>query len=262
MRIPRRQILAGFGLFTAHATQPQCCNQQQFSDIIPKTALKHSAKVVNYLTELPCSSNHTRDALSVAAAHAISELAFDHFEETGFNCVLDEQVAQLAEPTQAQKVDRSTALRKYGFRVPEDIITLISAYDVLDLAAARINGWPDLKSALLAGSQMAARALAATVYVQVTWKPPFPRIVRRPLVEDAGRLAEELHRAQNVGIFAVNLGSMVASRWRTADKAAAQMASIAGTAIVGIGASVFMMCFRARNRLVVTSNVMNRCHRG
>lgn len=78
MPISRRQWLAGSALVGPVAThaQPSSSTYQQFNPTIANAALRHTVTAVNGMAQSPI-----RDRRPFAAAYAMAELLFAHFEE-------------------------------------------------------------------------------------------------------------------------------------------------------------------------------------
>jgi len=93
------------------------------------------------------------------------------------------------------------------------------------------------------------------MYVRATWDPPRPRIVRTPLLLKDPQLAEELPRVEAAGEVAIHWGGaldgLAGTKTKEAEAAAgaAQTASIGGTAVIGIGVAVYLICLHAKKRL-------------
>jgi len=84
MTISRRQWLAGSALLGPLAThsQPPSRTDPPFYPAIAQALLRHAVNAVNVLQSL------LRDPRPFAAARAVAELVFAHFEETGFQSML------------------------------------------------------------------------------------------------------------------------------------------------------------------------------
>ena len=85
MTISRRQWLAGSALLGPLATHPQPPSRTDppFYPAIAQALLRHAVNAVNAMLQSP-----PRDPRPFAAAHAVAELVFAHFEETGFQSML------------------------------------------------------------------------------------------------------------------------------------------------------------------------------
>jgi hypothetical protein len=185
----------------------------------------------------------------------MTELLFAHFEETGFSTMLDKQLAQLVPLVKAQAPELAATVRDYGMRVPGDLFSRMVTPDATATAQARQMGWCGLRHLLLRGLEVGMTTLTAPMkmYVRATWEPPRPRIVRTPLLLKDPQLAEELARVQAAGEVAIHLGvaldGLAGKKNEEAAAGAAQMVSIGGTAVIGIGVAVYLICLHAKKRL-------------
>lgn len=255
MTISRRQWLAGSALLGPLAThsQPPSRTDPPFHPAIAQALLRHAVNAVNAMLQSP-----PRDPRPFAAAHAVAELVFAHFEETGFQSMLDQHLAQFGPHMQVPAIELSAMLRNYGMQVPEDLIPRMVAPDAVATAQARQLGWSGLRPLLLRGLEVGMTTLTAPLkmYQRATWEPPWPRIVRKPLLLKDPRLAEELPRLEAAGKVTIHLGVGIltgtGSREAEAAGGAARMASIGGTAAIGIAVAVWLICFHTKKRLVAS----------
>jgi hypothetical protein len=99
MALSRRHWLAGSALVSPLAphAQPPSSTYLQFNPTIAYAALRHTVTAVNAMAQSPI-----RDRRPFAAAHAMAELLFAHFEETGFSMMLDQHLPQLVPLVEAQ----------------------------------------------------------------------------------------------------------------------------------------------------------------
>jgi hypothetical protein len=142
-------------------------------------------------------------------------------------------------------------------RVPKDLFPRMVTPDAMATAHARQTGWCGLRLLLVRGLEVGMTTLTAPMkmYVRATWEPPRPRIVRTPLLLKDPQLAEELPRVEAAGEVAIHLGvaldGLAGTKTEEAEAAAgaAQMASIGGTAVIGIGVAVYLICLHAKKRL-------------
>lgn len=198
MTISRRQWLAGSALLGPLAThsQPPSRTDPPFHPAIAQALLRHAVNAVNAMLQSP-----PRDPRPFAAAHAVAELVFAHFEETGFQSMLDQHLAQFGPHMQVQAMELSALLRKYGMLVPEDLLPRMVALDAVATAQARQLGWSGLRPLVLRGLEVGMTTLTTPLkmYQRATWEPPWPRIVRKPLLLKDPQLAEELPRLEGSG---------------------------------------------------------------
>lgn len=121
--------------------------------------------------------------------------------------------------------------------------------------------WSGLQPLLLRGFQVGMTTLTAPVkmHLHATWEPPWPLIIREPLLLKDPQLAAELPQLQAAGKVAINLGvaldGLAGGKAMKAEgeTSAAQMLSIGGTAAIGIGVAVFLIGFHTRKRLAARS---------
>jgi hypothetical protein len=254
MALSRRQWLAGSALVSPLAphAQPSSSTYLQFNPTIANAALRHTVAAVNAMAQIPI-----RDRRPYAATHAMAELLFAHFEETGFSTMLDQHLDQLVPLVEAQAAELAATVRDYGMRVPEDLFSRIATPDATATAHAWQMEWSGLRRLLLRGLAVGMTTLTEPMkmYVRATWEPPRPRIVRTPLLLKDAQLAEELPRVQAAGEVAIHLGVVLDGLAGTKTKeaeapaGAAQMASIGGMAVIGIGVAVYLICLHTKKRL-------------
>ena len=252
----RRRWLAGSALLGPLATyaQPTSWAYQQFNPTIVKALLSHIVGAVNALAKSP-----SPDPRPIAATHAVTQLVFAHFEETGLSTLLDRHLTQFVPHRHPQATQLSAAVRDYGMRVAEDLFPRMVTPDA-DTAQARKIGWSGLRPLLLHGLEVGMTTLAAPqkTYKQVTWEPPWPLIVRAPLKLKNPQLAAELPRVQAAGKVAIHLGvavnGLAGAQAMEAEAVTdpVQMSSIGGTAAISIGVAVFLICFHAQKRLAAS----------
>ena len=164
MALSRRQWLAGSALVSHLAPHPQPSSSTylQFHPTIAYATLCHTVTAVNAMAQSPI-----RDRRPFAAVHAIAELLFAHFEETGFSTMLDQQVAQFVPLVEAQATELAATVRDYGMRVPEDLFSRMVTPDETVMAQARQMGWCGLRLLLLRGLEVGMTTLTAPLKMYV-----------------------------------------------------------------------------------------------
>ena len=163
MALSRRQWLVGSALVSPlvpHA-QPSSSTYLQFNPTIAYAALRHTVTTVNTMAQSPI-----RDRRPFAATHAMAELLFAHFEETGFSNMLDQHLAQLP-LIEAQATELAATVRDYGMRVPEDLFSRMVTPDETVMAQARQMGWCGLRLLLLRGLEVGMTTLTAPLKMYV-----------------------------------------------------------------------------------------------
>ena len=256
----RRQLLAGSALVGALATDVQASSLrcQRFNPTIAKVLLRHTARAVNTMSQYP-----DLDARPFAAAHAVAELALIHFEETGFSTMFDQHLAGLVPLPVPNPAELSAIVRSCGMRVSEDLLLQMLTTNAAGAVEAQQMGWNGLRPLLLRGFEVGTTTLTAPwkMYIKATWEPPYPRIIRRPLLLKDAKLAEELPRVRAAGKVAVQLGlalnRLAGSKGTEPERAtdAAAIRSLGGAAAIGIGMAVFLICLHTNSSLNFTASV-------
>jgi hypothetical protein len=258
MAISRRQLLADSALVGPLATHlhPSSSSGQQCNPTIAKVLLRHTANAVNTMSQGP-----RLDARPFAAAHAVAELALTHFQETGFSTMFDQHLARLVPLPVPNPGELSAILGTCGMRVSEDLLVQMLTTNPAGGVEAQPMGWYRLRPLLLRGLEVGTTTLTAPrkMYVKATWEPPYPRITRRPLLLKDPKLAEELPRVRAAGKVAVQLGlalnGLAGSESTEVAPDAAAIRSLGGTAVIGIGVAVLLICFHTNRRMANLSDL-------
>ena len=164
MALSRRQWLAGSALVSHLAPHPQPSSSTylQFHPTIAYATLCHTVTTVNTMAQSPI-----RDRRPFAATHAMAELLFAHFDETGFSTMLDQHLAQLVPLVKAQAAELAATVRDYGMRVPEDLFSRMATPDAMAMTQARQMGWCGLRLLLLRGLEVGMTTLTAPLKMYV-----------------------------------------------------------------------------------------------
>jgi hypothetical protein len=146
-------------------------------------------------------------------------------------------------------------------RVSEDLLVQMLTTNPAGGVEAQQMAWYRLRPLLLRGLEVGTTTLTAPrkMYVKATWEPPYPRITRRPLLLKDPKLAEELPRMRAAGKVAVQLGlalnGLAGIESTEVAPDAAAIRSLGGTAVIGIGVAVFLICFHTNRRMANPSDL-------